>query len=100
MSVQPLLPLLLACAAALSAQPAFSPRVFDPADADDPQPVPGMVSNSVTQLEIGYQGSNPVVWGSNSYGVLRSTDLGVTFNTFESVAHHAPGGRGLRVVRG
>jgi hypothetical protein len=86
MSVRPLPLLLLACATALSAQPAFSPRVFDPADADDPQPVPGMVSNSVTQLEIGYLGPAAVIWGSNSYGVLRSADLGVTFNTYESVA--------------
>ena len=81
MSVRPLPLLLLACATALSAQPAFSPRVFDPADADDPQPVPGMVSNSVTQLEIGYQGPAAVICGSNSYGGLRSADRGVTFST-------------------
>ncbi|MCB9475214.1 MAG: hypothetical protein H6678_15535 [Candidatus Delongbacteria bacterium] len=73
--------LLLALALTASAQ-----HTFDLAGADDPQPVDGMVSNSVTQLEVGWVGSNPVVWGSNSFGVLHSTDLGQTFQTYESVA--------------
>lgn len=85
MSGRHLLPLLLLALAAW-AQPAFSPRVFDPADADDPQPVGGMVSNSVTQLEVGRAGNTPVIWGSNSFGVLKSTDFGRTFSTYESVA--------------
>ncbi len=54
--------------------------------ADDPQPIPGMVSNSVTQLVVGERGGQTWVWGSNSFGVLRSADLGATFETFESVA--------------
>ncbi|MCA9784842.1 MAG: hypothetical protein KC518_14760, partial [Candidatus Cloacimonetes bacterium] len=45
-----------------------------------------MVSNSVTQLQVGQVGGQSWVWGSNSFGVLRSADLGATFDTYESVA--------------
>ncbi len=64
-------------------------------------PYPGMVSNSVTQLRVVVEGADTLVYGSNSFGVLRSTDFGQSFVTFTDSCGVGRGGvSGLAAVPG
>jgi hypothetical protein len=45
-------------------------------------PEEGMISNSVTQLVWNVDGLDTLVWGANSFGVLKSEDFGSSFVTY------------------
>jgi hypothetical protein len=61
-----------------------TPGAFVPADEAEDLPVSGMLSNSVTQLVVTFNEDtgDTLIWGSNSFGVLKSADFGNSFVTF------------------
>lgn len=55
-------------------------------------PTEGMISNSVTQLAVVELGSETHLYGANSFGLLRSTDLGTTIETITDSSGLGRGG--------
>jgi hypothetical protein len=55
-------------------------------------PFPGMVSNSITQMRLVVEGADTLLYGANSFGVLRSTDFGASFVTFTDSSGVGRGG--------
>jgi len=89
MSPRAALMLLVAGLAAVSfaTNPAARPPLLpDAAGAlfDNPPTPPheGLLSNSVTQMRVVIEGPDTLLFGANSFGVLRSADFGQSFLTF------------------
>lgn len=55
-------------------------------------PFPGMISNSVTQLRVMVEGGDTLVFAANSFGVMRSTDFGASFETYTDSSGVGRGG--------
>ncbi len=80
--------LLLIATATLSADQSSSlaPQGFAPGATplfsdEGAVPTEGMISNSVTQLKVVSQAGEDVLYGANSFGLLRSFDLGESIET-------------------
>jgi hypothetical protein len=55
-------------------------------------PVEGMISNSLTQMVWNLNGTDTLLWGANSFGVLQSSDFGASFVTHTDSSGLGSGG--------